>query len=103
MTKFVRVPEGVTSEVASVRISPDWFVSDLWVDPEHRGKGYADELIKYVGKLAHEEGAKARMYCEPHLFMMYAKHGLYPTGRRDPANPHLYEIERMVPYEEKCD
>ena len=35
---------------------PGLYLEDLFVKPEHRGKGYGRALLVYLGKIAHERG-----------------------------------------------
>src|ERR1700738_1388641 len=35
---------------------PGLYLEDLFVRPEHRGKGYGRALLVYLGKIAHERG-----------------------------------------------
>jgi len=80
---------------------PGWHLVGMWVSPQHRGQGVADQLVGAVCDLARQSGAawvtlwvtdvngRARAF--------YRRLGFEPTGRRQELRPGEWEDELSLP------
>ncbi|MGY0216394.1 GNAT family N-acetyltransferase [Endozoicomonadaceae bacterium StTr2] len=63
------------------------WVGGIYVNPQHRGKGYAGILIARAKDYAREEGIKSLyLQCEDHNIDLYLKHGfrvLHQAGHHE--------------------
>jgi len=78
----------------------DWHLVGMWVSPEVRGSGVADQLVVAVCELARESGAASvtlwvtEVNCRARAF--YRRFGFVPTGGRQlvrPEEPDHWEEE----------
>lgn len=69
-----------------------WFLSDLYVKPESRGKGIATGLVQHVKQFANETKAGSVMVelpkAEPHLYRFYDAMGFHLDTVFDLARYH---------------
>ncbi len=53
----------IVKEWSNWRAGYYWWVQSLYIEPEHRGRGLMNELLRKVGQAAREEGAlELRLY-----------------------------------------
>jgi len=74
-----------------------WHLVGMWVAPEHRGQGVADELVRSVCELAKDAGAvSVRLWVTDvngRARSFYGRLGFVPTGRRQLLRPGEWEAE----------
>lgn len=70
-------------------------VGDIWVPPQHRGKGIGGRIMKGLGKLADKTGQTMTLRQEPEkgreadLSRFYAGHGFAPASEGGKKYTHI--------------
>ncbi|HUC24569.1 MAG TPA: GNAT family N-acetyltransferase [Streptosporangiaceae bacterium] len=80
---------------------PGWHLVGMWVAPERRGRGVADELVGAVCELARQSGAASVTLwvtdVNDRARAFYRRLGFAPTGRRQQLRPGEWEEELSLP------
>ena len=80
---------------------PGWHLVGMWVAPQHRGQGVADELVGAVCELARQSGAASVALwvtdVNDRARAFYRRLGFAPTGRRQLMRPGEWEAELSLP------
>lgn len=78
-----------------------WHLVGMWVAPEHRGQGVADELVRSVCELAKDAGAvRVTLWVtdvNDRARGFYRRLGFSPTGQRQLLRPDEWEAELSRP------
>jgi ribosomal protein S18 acetylase RimI-like enzyme len=78
-----------------------WHLVGMWVAPEHRGQGVADELVRSVCGLAKDSGAVSVTLwvtdVNDRARAFYRRLGFVPTGQRQLLRPGEWEEELSLP------
>jgi ribosomal protein S18 acetylase RimI-like enzyme len=78
-----------------------WHLVGMWVAPEHRGQGVADELVGSVCALAKDAGAVSVTLwvadANDRARAFYRRLGFVPTGERQLLRPGEWEEELSLP------
>jgi ribosomal protein S18 acetylase RimI-like enzyme len=78
-----------------------WHLVGMWVAPEHRGQGIADQLVGAVCEMAKDAGAVSVTLwvtdVNDRARAFYRRLGFVPTGRRQPVRPGEWEEELSRP------
>jgi len=78
-----------------------WHLVGMWVAPEHRGHGVADELVRSVCELAKGAGAVSVTLWVTDVNgrgrAFYRRLGFVPTGQRQLLRPGEWEEELSLP------
>jgi len=78
-----------------------WHLVGMWVAPEHRGQGVADQLVGAVCELAKEAGAVSVTLwvadVNDRASAFYRRLGFVPTGKRQELRPGEWEEELSLP------
>jgi ribosomal protein S18 acetylase RimI-like enzyme len=78
-----------------------WHLVGMWVAPEHRGQGVADQLVGAVCELAKRSGAASVTLwvtdVNDRARAFYRRLGFVPTGQRQQLRPGEWEEELSLP------
>jgi ribosomal protein S18 acetylase RimI-like enzyme len=78
-----------------------WHLVGMWVAPEHRGQGVADQLVGAVCELARQSGAASVTLwvtdVNDRARAFYRRLGFVPTGQRQELRPGEWEEELSLP------
>ncbi len=78
-----------------------WHLVGMWVAPECRGRGIADQLVGAVCELARQSGAESvRLWVtdvNDRARAFYRRLGFLPTGQRQLLRPGEWEEELSLP------
>ncbi|HUB38596.1 MAG TPA: GNAT family N-acetyltransferase [Streptosporangiaceae bacterium] len=78
-----------------------WHLVGMWVAPEYRGQGIADQLVGAVCELAKESGASSVTLwvadVNDRARAFYRRLGFVPTGQRQLLRPGEWEEELSLP------
>lgn len=84
--------EGEVGQVVILKIGRGWVLTDLYVDPVHRGKGYSNRLMNKALSWADRRGLRLSLRVSPYgrgkllpsweLVKFYERYGFATKGKR---------------------